>query len=117
MSSGPLLYSGGRRRKGPEGYLVEEHPRDDTHYRWPSPSLPPTLTKKPMKRGAAAVAKSKVAAAAANKKRPSPTSSEREMMFSSSTTSAGTESTSTGQRREVRRKSLHKDTSKKGSIA
>ena len=79
---------------------MQEHPRDDTHYRWPSPSLPPTLTKKPLKRGAAS-AKSKIAVAAANKKRPSPTSSEREMMFSSSTTSAGTESTSTGQRGEV----------------
>ena len=95
------MHSGGRRRKDPEGYLVQEHPRDDTHFRWPSPSLPPTLKKKPMKRGAAAT-KSKVAAATGNKKRSSPTSSEREMMFSTSTTSAGTESTSTGQRREVR---------------
>ena len=95
------MSNGDRRRKGPDGYHVEEHPRNDTHYRWPSPSLPPTLTKKPLKRGAAS-AKSKVAAAAvANKKRPSPTSSEREMMFSTSTTSAGTESTSDGQRREV----------------
>ena len=84
---------------------MQEHPRDDTHYRWPSPSLPPTLTKKPLKRGAAA-AKSKVAAAA-GKKRPSPTSSEREMIFSTSTTSAGTESTSTAQRREVQVKSAH----------
>ena len=79
---------------------MQEHPRDDTHFRWPSPSLPPTLKKNPMKRGAAA-SKSKAAAATGNKKRSSPTSSEREMMFSTSTTSAGTESTSTGQRREV----------------
>ena len=57
------MFSGGRRRKDPEGYLVQEHPRDDTHFRWPSPSLPPTLKKNPMKRGAAAT-KSKVATTA-----------------------------------------------------